>query len=155
MSDTPGFDPTSPLDATLDEHRSIRDCLARVEACLDRRPQAPEAWLSDLSGCLRTLRATLAEHFEAEEAGPLFKAIPAAHPRLATRLKALEDEHPTILEQIDAVLRRGDGLTEPEPFELRELNARAQLVVARVCRHEAAENELVMEAHWDVVGVGD
>jgi hypothetical protein len=30
-----------------------------------------------------------------------------------------------------------------------------QLMVATIRRHEAEENEIVIQAHWDEVGVGD
>ena len=57
--------------------------------------------------------------------------------------------------------RKGSFVTEMwladlnEIYQMRELNAQVQLLVATIRRHEAAENEIVIEAHWDEVGVGD
>lgn len=140
---------------TLDEHESCMKLVAEVEGCLDRPAEDVEAWVADLRQKLTRLQETLRRHFEGEEAGPLFRDLAVKHPRLSGPLAQLEAEHPVILEDIEAVLRKAGSMEDTAHFEIRELNARAQLVVARIQRHEAAENELVLEAHWSEIGVGD
>lgn len=129
--------------------------VSELENCLDRRPTDPERWVADLRDRLSRLKGALGEHFEREESGPLFRDLPVRHPRLAEPLARLEAEHPVMVEELSEALRRAETLESPEEFELRELNACAQLLVARIRRHEAAENELVIQAHWDEIGVGD
>jgi hypothetical protein len=94
------------------------------------------------------------EHFEAEEEGPLFE-LPLRRPRFATRLEALKDEHPRLLAEAVRITEIVAGMRNAELFELREINARIQLFVARLRRHEATENELIYEAYWDDIGCGD
>lgn len=143
------------VDETLDEHSGCMKLVSEVEDCLDRRPSDPASWVSELREKLLRLNGALARHFEGEEAGPIFRSLPTRHPRLAQPLAALEAEHAVMLDELRGVLERAQSLERPEVFELRELNARVQLFVARVRRHEAAENELVIQAYWDEVGVGD
>jgi iron-sulfur cluster repair protein YtfE (RIC family) len=148
-------DPASLVDATLDEHAGCMKLVGDLEGCLDRRHGEPEQWLSDLQATMSRLKAAMREHFEREEEGPLFRNLPVRHPHLADSLARLEAEHPVMLVELDQAMGRAAALEDPEEFELRELNACIQLIVARIRRHEAAENELVIQAHWDEIGVGD
>jgi iron-sulfur cluster repair protein YtfE (RIC family) len=148
-------DGSSLVEETLDEHRGCMRLLSAVEECLDRKPQDRRQWLVDLKGALGALSPVLCRHFDTEESGPMFRELPIKKPRLADQLSALEAEHPVMVAQLEEILDSLSDLDDPEVFELRELNARVQLFVARLRRHEAAENELVIQAHWDEVGVGD
>ncbi len=143
------------VDQTRDEHRSCMQLVADVEQLLDRRPDDPESWLAELIDGLSRLRDELVEHFEAEGSGPMFRKLPITHPRLSARLAQLEGEHPSMLQALDRLLEKARELEQPELIQLRELNGLTQLFSARIRRHEAAEYELVMEAHWDDVGTGD
>jgi len=144
-----------PVEATLDEHRECMAVVAEVEECLDRHPDPPGPWVSDLRERLVRLGDTLRGHFIEEQSGPLYRGLPVTHPWLAARLKRLEAEHEVMLGAVDSAVDRAGELDSPEPSDVREFNARIQLLVARIHRHEAEENEIVLEAHWGEVGVGD
>ena len=145
----------SLLDETLDEHAGCMQVVSELEKCLNPSPDDPRCWLADLDRRLADLETALRRHFEGEESGPLFRSLPLQHPRLAEPLARLEAEHTMMLDDLAVVQRRVETLEDPQDFELRELNARVLLVVARIRRHEAAENELVIEAYWSEIGVGD
>ncbi|MDH3591914.1 MAG: hemerythrin domain-containing protein [Planctomycetota bacterium] len=157
MSERPAA--TSPasqlVEQTLDEHGGCMKLVVEVENCLDRHPDHAERWVADLEGTLTKLIAAMREHMKGEEAGPIFRTLPESYPRLAGPLARLESEHAELLNDADAVIDRIRALRDPEVFELRELNARTQLFIARFRRHEAAENEIVLEAYWDDIGGGD
>jgi len=151
---------TSPLgrqqvDEALDDHRRCMQSVLELETCLDHHPDREGKWLDEIRGCLPKVAATLREHFVDEEAGPLFARVPVRHPRLAARLKVLKDEHVRMGEACERALARLEQLHDPEVYELRELNAQLQLLVATIRRHEAQENEILLEAMCDEVGVGD
>ena len=137
----------------LAEHDECMRGVARVEACLDRHPD--DGWLASLRVELARLGRDLAAHFTEEERGPLYRVLPLARPRFADRLARLEAVHGRIAEAIANVAESASSLNEPEPHELREINAEVQLVVAMIRRHESAENEILLSANWDEVGVGD
>jgi len=142
-------------EQTLEEHGSCMKLVAEVESCLDRRPDDVQGWLADLRRTLSSLNVAMQQHMKDEEAGPIFRKLPERYPRLAAPLSRLESEHPELLSNIGEVLKRAHALEQPELHDLRELNARVQLFVARLRRHEAAENEIVLEAYWDDFGGGD
>jgi hemerythrin-like domain-containing protein len=154
MSDRPETTP-SLVEETLDEHRECLQLITEVEQCLDRPPDDRQRWLADLKATLARLATALRRHFEGEESGPIFRSLPLQHPRLARPLARLEAEHPVMLERMDDVLHKAEALENTEIFELRELNGRVQLLLAQIRRHEAAEDELVIRAHCEEVGVGD
>jgi len=142
-------------EQTLEEHGSCMKLVAEVERCLDRSPEDVQGWLADLRRALSSLKDAMHEHMKVEETGPIFRKLPERYPRLAAPLARLESEHPELERNIGEVLERAQALDNPELFDLRELNARVQLFVARLRRHEAAENEIVLEAYWDDFGGGD
>jgi iron-sulfur cluster repair protein YtfE (RIC family) len=144
-----------PFQDTLDEHRECMQYIVAVEACLDRRPGDSGRWIGRLLEHLPGLARTMREHFEAEEHGALFTDLPARNPMVHVRLATLKEEHPRLQREVERIIEIIGGLGEPELYELREINARIQLFIARLRRHEATENELIFEAYWDDYGVGD
>lgn len=143
------------VEKTLDEHQGCLRVLAEVEDCLDRPPDLQGAWSARLVNRLRALDAALRPHFAGQEQG-LFRKLPIEYPRLASRFEKLEHEHARILESLQAAIQKTEQLSsDSEIYQLRELDARVQLLVAALRRHEAEENELVMEAHWTTVGICD
>lgn len=137
------------LLATLAEHRGCLELISKVEDCLNRERTKPEQWVSALHRSVRLLAGGLQEHFQSEENGPIFSVLPRSHPHLSAALGKLQDEHSAILDDIASVIARANALHGPERFQLEELNARVQIVIARIRRHEAEENELVVRAHWE------
>jgi hypothetical protein len=151
-------DPEAPQDdfyeETLQDHKECMAVVSEVEACLDRQPDREGQWIAELVAKLEHLAQTMREHFKEENDG-LYVQLPIKFPRLANRLAKLKGEHGQMLQTIEKTTAMAQRLNEPEMHELRELNAHVQLLVATIRRHEAEENELVIEAHWDEVGVGD
>jgi hypothetical protein len=145
------------VDVVLSEHCGVTQAVTRVEACLDRHPDAEGVWLVALGAELPRLAETLCRHFEDEQAGPLYQSVPLAHPRFAERLQALEAEHETLLNSARVTANRARQMAARnfELHDLRAFNGEVQLLVARIRRHEAEENEIVLEAHWGEVGGGD
>jgi len=143
------------FQGTLDEHRECMQYVVALEACLDRRPDDAGLWIGGLLEHLPGLARTMREHFEAEEEGALFTDLPKRNPMVHARLKVLKEEHPRLLHDVERIMEITAGLRDAELYELREINARIQLFIARLRRHEATENELIFEAYWDDYGTGD
>jgi len=143
------------IDDTLDDHREAMRIVSGVENCLDSHPDRDGQWIANLRGELSSLVQTLRCHFSAEQDGPLYRSLPVTHPRFAERLRALESEHAKILHSAELAVAKVERLDDPQLYEIRELNAEVQLLVATIRRHEAEENEIILSAHWDEVGIGD
>jgi iron-sulfur cluster repair protein YtfE (RIC family) len=145
----------SSLEETLEQHHTCMSRVAELEEILDRHPDEEGRWIGRIRQELPLLRDTLSHHFKEEQEAALYRELPVRYPRFAERIEKLASEHDGILEAIDKVTAAAQGLQRPELHDLRELNARIQLLVATIRRHEAEENELIMSAHWDEVGTGD
>lgn len=153
-------DASTPHDGlvgeTLDEHRTCMRVVTDLEGFLATPADSDGRWVEGLIERLDRLCGTLKAHFEAEQNGPLFRRLPLAKPRLAGRLNRLEKEHAEILDAGRATRERANGLEEgAAPYQLHELNARVQLLIAKIQRHESEENEIVLDAHWSDLGLGD
>ena len=155
MSDKQRPETTDPFRETLDEHRECMQYVVALEACLDQRPDDPDSWVGGLMKHLPGLAGAMREHFEAEEGGALFTDLPRRNPMVHARLETLKEEHPRLLREVERIIEITGRLDRPELYELREVNARIQLFIARLRRHEATENELIFEAYWDDYGTGD
>jgi hypothetical protein len=143
------------LQDTLAEHRDCMRVVSEVESILDHQPDREGEWIGRLNAKLPTLAQAMREPFAAEEQGALFRELPVKKPRLATRVETLGAEHARMLKAVEDAVVKAQGLREPELYELRELNALVQLLIATIRRHEAEENEIIMGAYWDEIGAAD
>ncbi len=104
---------------------------------------------------LHVLDSTLRGHFESEEEG-LFRRLPIDHPELAPQVKKLKEEHAAILVLLQAIIEKAAGPGSNKANRLSHaLAAQVERLVAKVRRHEAEENELMMAAHWNTLGTID
>jgi hemerythrin HHE cation binding domain-containing protein len=126
------------------EHRRIRE-LARQ---LDHAPE-----LRELLTRLAELRGMLVAHFLREEAAEgLYNMIRSMAPRLLGRMAQLEKEHQTFLDDIDKLgTRARECLAGPVAEVLRE----AQALTRRLRKHEAAEDEVLLDTLYTDLGQGD
>ena len=145
----------SSLEGTLGEHRDLVQMVAEVEACLDRPPDREGHWIDALVEKLPALIDSLRCHFSAEQQGALYCEVPVKYPRFADRLDVLAGEHPKILEAAEEVITLSKTVGRAHIYEQRELNARVQLLISTIRRHEAEETEIILSANWDEMGTGD
>jgi hypothetical protein len=150
--DTVKVQPTEHVEEALDEHRECMMLVAELEACLDRRPEPAKEWVAAVQDCLGRLRGALSEHFKDETEGWLYREMPLRRPRFAPALERLEAEHPEILADLDVVAKKAGSLNDPERHHLRELAGHLQLLTARLRRHEAEENEILIAAAVEDTG---
>ncbi len=143
---------TERLGEALDEHRECMRVVAELEGCLDRPPDSPQAWLGTVRDCLLRLRHSLTEHFGEEGESWLYREVPLRRPRFAPALERLEGEHPDILKALDEVLEKTRIGAKAERHHLRELNGFVQLFTAKLRRHEAEENEILVAAALEDTG---
>jgi hypothetical protein len=146
---------TADLDATLDEHRACMRIVAEVEDCLDERPDREGRWMARLLPRLEMMTGMLESHFCLEEKSALYLEVPERFPRFAGTLERLAGEHADILDRARGLVEQAGSLDHSRIHQLREFNAGVQLVIAKIRRHEAEENEVVLSAHWQEFGTGD
>lgn len=110
-----------------------------------------------LPDVLAQLRDQLAMHFALEEAYGYFEDPVAVAPRLNATAGALRDEHSSLYSSICDVLE----FVEAEFYAGRLVTSAPQVVTLfgtfydQLQSHEAKENELILKAYGDDIGVGD
>ena len=87
-----------------------------------------------------------------ETAEGLYNMIRSMAPRLLGRMAQLEKEHQTFLDDIDLLgTRARECLAGPVAEVLRE----AQALTRRLRKHEAAEDEVLLDTLYNDLGQGD
>ncbi|MEZ4220167.1 MAG: hemerythrin domain-containing protein [Polyangiaceae bacterium] len=134
----------------LDEHRHVTDLIGRLQTAMEDE-KAGEPWAEQVAGMLDQLVKLLREHFGGEAETTFFQEMIEAEPRLTNQLQKLALEHSAILrafvEGADLAKRLSTG-----EGEAKQLRRKVQVAIATLRRHEAEENELVMQAYWDDMG---
>jgi hypothetical protein len=110
-----------------------------------------------LANLLGKLRDRLAMHFSLEESFGYFEDAVAVAPRLSRRAEALRSEHSELFVQCQQLAERAEGLLyhETSSRAIEPLAADFTAFCGRLRRHEDSENELVMQALAEDIGVGD
>jgi len=153
--DEPKTKPHPVRDDVLREHQKLMPIVHDLAAAADTSPGDATAWSHDVKGRLLSLRRNLLEHFREEETGSFGTTFPQTFPHLAGRASELLAQHPAILRSVDAALVAAGRVPADDAGAAHELKASLHQLLATIRRHEAAENELVLDAVWDDFGGGD
>jgi hemerythrin-like domain-containing protein len=135
----------------LEEHRRLVGRIQELESWLERTDRSSE-WAAKLSTMLLAVAALLRAHFGGEAEISVFVALNEEHPRFSAKISQLESEHPRILQLFGAAADRAASLQAGSPRDYDALAAQAQAAIAMLRRHEAEENEMIMNAYWDDLG---
>jgi len=146
--------------AFLQEIKEVNEDLWRLlEQCRELCWEEPGVRSSarQLPDILAQLRDQLAMHFALEEAYGYFEDPVSVAPHLNATAGKLRDEHSALYSAICAVLE----FVEAEFYAGKLAEAAPQVVkqfrdfYERLQSHEAKENELIVKAYGDDIGVGD
>lgn len=143
------------LERAIEEHKECTRRLVELESCLAERAGTEVRSLAELRRCLGAVSETFRAHFASEQGGPLFREFPVAFPQFSFRLEKLATEHRTLLAEAAELEARVAQLREAHAREMRAIESRARLLAARLRRHEAEEDEILLSAYWDDTGLGD
>ena len=134
---------TAVGESVLAEHRQIRELIQEIERTRD---------LFQLLPRLQQFRSVLVAHFESEEAvGGFYDTMRSMAPRQVGRASQLEREHLALLVDIDRVAERARAcLAGPVAAVCAEAGAMAR----RLRRHEASEDDLLLDTLYIDLGQG-
>jgi hypothetical protein len=82
----------------------------------------------------------------------VFENLLSDHPRFGPQISKLVAEHPRIIQLFTAAANHAAPSGSPEQRENGALVSHVQLALATLKRHEAEENEMIMNAYWDDLG---
>jgi len=132
------------VDGILDAHRTIQDLTRQLEEVAD---------LIGLQVRLEAFRTFLEPHFAEEEAPDgFFDLVRGGASRHLAKLRQLEEEHATLLGNIDAIAEQARACLAGPVAEVLKQAAR---LAQRVREHEAHESALLVDALYVDVGAHD
>lgn len=133
---------------------SLLDALHR----LANQPILPEDQVGSFARLLADLRDQLALHFSLEEAYGYFEDAVDQAPQLCLRAEALRSEHAELFVELCSMVEMVEQATyDATPAEqwFSRAGAEFQSFKDRLMKHEHSENDLILCAFDDDIGVGD
>ncbi len=144
------------LQEIKEDNHELRQLLADACAAISGPvgTHMPSRQLADLLG---SLRDQLAIHFALEEAYGYFEEPLSVAPRLSTKADALRNQHRDLYLEICELVDQAQRCAyhEGNGASLRKLAADFRAFISKLQEHESQENELVLEAFDEDIGVGD
>jgi hypothetical protein len=146
------------LQEIKEDNRQLRDLFQQTLALLShprRQRIPPRQIVNDLT----LLRDQLAMHFTLEDAFGYFEDAIAEAPRLSDRAKQLHAEHEGLFREICELVEYAETVLyreRPSGYSQQtDLAVTFYQFHARFQEHETRENELILDAFDDDIGVGD
>ncbi len=139
-----------------EDNRELHELLQRA-ATLFSRPDRVHAPPRQLAELVQGLRDRLAMHFSLEEAFGYFEDAVSVAPRLTRQANELRAEHGGLFVEACDLVEDAERLQygETPPIAVRRLAERFNAFYRRFQDHDARENEMILQALDDDIGVGD
>ena len=139
------------LQEIKEDNRDLHQITADATDSLDRPVE-----IIPLVKLLGQLRDQLALHFSLEEAYGYFEDAVDAAPHLSAKADELRGEHKTLFEHICKLVEEGERrLYRETPAKHEDVAEQLGQFLAQLREHENRENELIIQALEDDIGVGD
>jgi iron-sulfur cluster repair protein YtfE (RIC family) len=139
-----------------EDNRELHELLQRAAAAFSRpdRVHAPPRQLADL---VSSLRDRLGMHFSLEEAFGYFEDAVSVAPRLNRLANELREEHSGLFVEVCDLVEQAERLQygETPANAVRSLAENFNDFYRRFQDHDARENEMILQALDDDIGVGD
>ncbi len=144
------------LQEIKDDHHELRQLVHHTGAMLSRPDWMPIEY-DRLSGLLEKLRDQLAMHFSLEEAYGYFDDALEVAPRLSRRAEQLRSQHGDLYSQLCALTDQAEQLLyhETSGTAISKLAGDFRHFCEVFHEHEQNENDLILEALDEDLGVGD
>ena len=143
------------LQEIKEDNHQLRELLQETTVMLSgpRRKRIPARQIVDQ---LWRLRDQLAMHFALEDAYGYFQDAILEAPRLSQQAERLHAEHDDLFLQVCELIEEAEKLLYGEPGPKQtEIAVKFYQFHAQLQEHETRENELILEAFDDDIGVGD
>ncbi len=126
------------------EHRAMHRRLRDVQAELDRveATKIDQAMLDRMIGTGQQLVQELTAHFAEEDGGGCLDYAASRVPGLAPEVTALGAEHPTLLAELNRILKTLRGARGGE-LDFADIKQQFHAFVAQMLAHEARESRVV------------
>jgi hemerythrin-like domain-containing protein len=144
------------LQEIKEVHQDLWQSLRDARTAASRVIESSADWRK-LAAFLGKFRDQIALHFALEEAYGYFEDPLDVAPRLCRRAEALRAEHADLYAKICRVVDRAEQLqySGADADASQQVAEELKTFLDQFESHETRENELVLEAFYDDIGVGD
>jgi hemerythrin-like domain-containing protein len=142
-------------DVVLEEHRALLQLVGMLEEWVAPSDNVDPGWGDELARRVGNVHEGLKAHFQGAAERELFDELARTAPHLLNKLTALATEHREILEQFRHVGDQARSLDLADLAAVERLSVLTQCAIALLRRHEAEENELIVQAIWEDIGAAD
>ncbi len=144
------------LQEIKEDNRDLRRLLAETDEAFSQ-PLDASVPARPIADALVELRDQLAMHFSLEEAFGYFENAVSVDPRLSETAESLRSQHVELFGTICELVEDAEKLLygEDTSLSVSRLTERFLDFRQRFHEHEAGEDELILEALDDDIGVGD
>jgi hypothetical protein len=149
MSDEMDFGLSPALEAARSRRVKLHTEIVELEQALSApTPGRVKEWTLDVAERLRSVRDAFDEHvFVTERPEGLYEEIRTMSPRLAGKIKRLDEEHPVILAKADETLRKLEALDTQDVWPPEVARDDVNKLLGRIVRHRQRGADLVWEAY--------
>lgn len=131
------------------EHDELREMLGKMHRILARRLESG----ANVAKMLQSLHRHVQTHFDEEEHGGFFDDVVAQAPRLSDRATEVKHEHAWLNNVMRELIDYADDDLCDDWWQ--RLETKFHEFSKALMHHENKENELLLEAYDDDIGLGD
>lgn len=142
---------------TRDEHDSLVVAMHQLEAALaSAAPSRERSWTEQVHDRLRVVADAITAHVNsAESRDGLFAEIESYDPNLDFRTNMLRRQHADLLQEAQTLKQLVDGQGKQGTQDFADVRKVSMRLLNALRNHQAAEADLVFEAFFTDLGVGD
>jgi hemerythrin len=136
------------------EHEFLKRDLGEIKMKVMENISAKDFpdWRLEFIWRLRDFKNRLLRHFELEEKGGFMSEVLREAPQVIAKVKALEEEHRQIVENLDGILATCEAMQEKDASRLEAIRSGISELLTTIRQHEAAENSLMQIAYYQEFG---
>ena len=142
-------------NAVLEEHERVIEVVARLEAWVAPKVPRDNAWPGELCRRAGAVLEQLKIHFSGDAESSVFRELATTAPHLIGKLTALGTEHAEILKNFRDIAECAAGADVRNEVRVNRLTVQSRKTIATLRRHEAEENEIILQSIWEDLGAGD
>lgn len=138
------------------DHKALLRALAELETAF-REPELAkfDEWKLERLWQLRDFLNLLQKHFDLEETGGFNAKMSRMAPHLCARIEQLEEDHRKISSDLNHIIDVMKGTRQTDSAKLERIQQRVEELVQFIRSHEAAETDVIQEAFYQEMGLGD
>lgn len=138
------------------DHKALLKALNELETAFDEPDTGHfNEWKLERLWQLRDFLNQLQKHFDLEESGGFNERMSQTAPHLVARIEHLEEDHLKITSDLIHIIDVVKSVHKADSPKMDRIRLRVGELVTFIRDHEAAETDIIQEAFYQEMGLGD